>query len=236
MAEDKPKEVLTVDREHYVLDNLKLVHHLLHKYIKPHPNDYDDCYQEGCIGLTLAAIRFDETAGYGFTSYAVPMILGTVRTYLRNKRPLIRYSANMINLYTKIQQLKLDGLDDAGIMRHLNIGSSMYFEILNMNNTLSLDHTFGEDDSLSLAGTLGYTDKYFQSDKDFEESLEKVVSNLSDVYKAIYEEYIHSLYFGKKLTVRYLAQKHGISRTTVSKILKKLNTLYVKVLKDSDII
>lgn len=238
MNNEKPKEVLTPDREHYVLDNLRLVHHIIHRYIKPKPEDYEDCYQEGCVGLTLAAIRFKEDLGYKFSTYAVPLIIGTIRRYLREKKPLIKYSRNMIDLYMKIQQLKFEGLDDKQILKHLNIGSSMYFDILNMYNVTSLESEFNEDGSLTVADTLGVCDEYSDFDEEgFESALESVVKDMSVIYRAIYEEYIYSLYCGEeKLTQKYFAKKYNISQASVSKILKKLNKLYKTVLEQDGVI
>jgi RNA polymerase sigma factor (sigma-70 family) len=238
MVEEKPKEVLTADRKHYVLDNLNLVHHIVHKYIKPLPNEYEDCYQEGCVGLTLAAIRFDEGLGYKFSTYAVPMIIGTIKYYLRATRPLVKYSRNMVDLYTKIQQLKFEGLSDNQILEHLNIGSALYFDILNMYNVTSLDMELDEDSSMTVADTLGVYDENPDEESEyFEKSLESVVKNLSDIYRAIYEEYIYSLYCGsEKLTQKYFANKYGISQSHVSRILKKLNKLYKAVLEKDDLI
>lgn len=238
MADEKPKEVLTADREHYVLDNLNLVHHIVHKYIKPRPEEYEDCYQEGCVGLTLAAIRFKEELGYQFSTYAVPLIIGTIKRYLRDTRPLVKYSRKMIDLYTKIQQLKFEGLDDGQILKHLNLGSAMYFDILNMYNTTSLDYELDEDSSLTVADTLGVYDEEPNLDEgEFEKSLESVVKNMSGIYRAIYEEYIYSLYCGEeKLTQNYFAKKYGISQAQVSRILKKLNKLYKTVLERDGLI
>lgn len=238
MADEKPKEVLTADREHYVLDNLNLVHHIVHKYIKPRPEEYEDCYQEGCVGLTLAAIRFKEELGYQFSTYAVPLIIGTIKRYLRDTRPLVKYSRKMIELYTKIQQLKFEGLDDDQILKHLNLGSTMYFDILNMYNTTSLDYELDEDSSLTVADTLGVYDEEPNLDEgEFEKSLESVVKNMSGIYRAIYEEYIYSLYCGEeKLTQNYFAKKYGISQAQVSRILKKLNKLYKTVLERDGLI
>lgn len=238
MADEKPKEVLTADREHYVLDNLNLVHRIVHKYIKPRPEEYDDCYQEGCVGLTLAAIRFKEELDYQFSTYAVPLIIGTIRRYLRDTRPLVKYSRKMIDLYTKIQQLKFEGLDDEQILKRLNLGSAMYFDILNMYNTLSMDYELGEDSSLTVVDTLGVYDEEHNLDEgEFEKSLESVVKNVSGIYRAIYEEYIYSLYCGEeKLTQNYFAKKYGISQAQVSKILKKLNNLYKIVLERDGLI
>lgn len=238
MADEKPKEVLTVDREHYVLDNLNLVRHIVHKYIRPRPEDYEDCYQEGCLGLTLAAIRFKEELGFQFSTYAVPLIIGTIRRYLRDTRPLIKYSRNMINLYTKIQQLKFEGVNDDQILERLNLGSAMYYDILNMYNTTSLDEEIYEDSSLTVADTMGANDEHPDLDAEsFEKSLESVVKNMSDVYRAIYEEYIYSLYCGgEKLTQNYFAKKYGISQAQVSRILKKLTKLYKTVLEQDGMI
>ena len=231
----KQKEVLTADREHYVLDNLNLVHTVVHKYIKPRPEEYEDCYQEGCIGLIQAAIRFDESLGYKFSTYAVPLIIGTIKRYLRDTRPLVKYSRKMYELYTKIQQLKFEGLDDDQILKHLNLGSSMYFDIMNMYTTISMDYKLEEDSSLTVADTLGVYDDYSGIDNeesDFEKSLESVVKNMSGVYRAIYEEYIYNLYCcEEKLTQNYFAKKYNISQAQVSRILKKLNKLYKTTLE-----
>ena len=238
MVDEKPKEVLTADREHYVLDNLNLVHHIVHKYIKPKPEEYEDCYQEGCVGLTLAAIRFKEGLGYKFSTYAVPIIVGTIKMYLRNTRPLVKYSRNMIDLSVKIRQLKSEGMEDDQILRHLNLGSSMYFDILNMYNPVSLDCELYEDSSLTVSDILGSQDDELSWDEiQFEKTLESVVKNLSDIYRAIYEEYIYSLYCGgEKLTQSYFAKKYGISQAQVSRILKKLNKLYKTVLEREGLI
>ena len=60
---------------------------------------------------------------------------------------------------------------------------------------------------------------------------------MSGIYRAIYEEYIYSLYCGEeKLTQTYFAKKYGISQAQVSKILRKLNKLYKTVLERDGLI
>ena len=141
----------------------------------------------------------------------------------------------MLELYTKIQQLKFEGLDDDQILKQLDLGSSMYFDILNMYNTTSLDYELEEDSSLTVADTLGVCDKEPDFDDDesnFEKSLESVVKDMSGIYRAIYEEYIYSMYCGdEKLTQNYFAKKYGISQAQVSRIIRKLNKLYKTVLE-----
>lgn len=232
-----PLMPLPEERKPLVEDNIQLVHYILHNYIKPLSMDYEDCFQEGCYGLVKAAIGFDESLGYKFSTYAVPQIIGYVKRYLRDKKPMIKYSRSMMDLYTKIAVLKSQGKDDDEIIKELNIGSSMYFDILNIPNCASLDEVLGdEDSSFTLLDAVGVDFTSTTIGEAFAEymleaALEKVVINLSDKYKAIYEEYIYCLYYGEKLNQEYLADKYGIIQAQVSRIIKKLNKVYRQVLQ-----
>ena len=48
----------------------------------------DDLFQVGCIGLMKAIDNFDITQGVKFSTYAVPMIIGEIRRYLRDNNSL----------------------------------------------------------------------------------------------------------------------------------------------------
>ncbi len=50
--------------------------------------DSEELYQQGCMGLVKAIQRFDLNAGVQFSTYAVPMILGELRRYLRDDSPV----------------------------------------------------------------------------------------------------------------------------------------------------
>ena len=64
------QEKLPKERESLVTDNLNLVHFILKKtfHMSPYQTEYDDYYQEGCIGLILSAMRFDESKGFKFST------------------------------------------------------------------------------------------------------------------------------------------------------------------------
>ncbi len=70
-------------KEKLVNGNLKLVLSLLKKYVNRTDN-MDDLFQIGCIGLIKAVDNFDLSHGVKFSTYAVPMILGEVKRYLRD--------------------------------------------------------------------------------------------------------------------------------------------------------
>lgn len=68
--------------ENLVTENLGLVH-LSAKRFAQRGIDYEDIYQAGCLGLIKAAKKFDESLGYKFSTYAVPVIIGEIKGLFR---------------------------------------------------------------------------------------------------------------------------------------------------------
>ena len=50
--------------------------------------EYEDLYQYGCIGLMKAVDRFDANYNVRFSTYAVPIIMGEIRRFLRDDGPV----------------------------------------------------------------------------------------------------------------------------------------------------
>ena len=61
----------------------------------------DDIFQVGCIGLIKAIDNFDTSHNVKFSTYAVPMIIGEIRRYLRDYNP-IRVSRSMRDTATRL--------------------------------------------------------------------------------------------------------------------------------------
>ena len=74
-------------REKYIKGNLRLVLSVIQRFSSNHENA-DDLFQVGCIGLMKAIDNFDRTLDVKFSTYAVPMILGEVRRYLRDNNSI----------------------------------------------------------------------------------------------------------------------------------------------------
>lgn len=74
-------------REQLIAGNLRLVLSVIQKFIGRGEN-VDDLFQVGCIGLIKAIDNFDITQNVRFSTYAVPMILGEVRRYLRDNNSI----------------------------------------------------------------------------------------------------------------------------------------------------
>ena len=74
-------------RETYIRGNLRLVLSVIRRFSASNEN-VDDLFQIGCIGLIKAIDNFDITQNVKFSTYAVPMILGEVRRYLRDNNSI----------------------------------------------------------------------------------------------------------------------------------------------------
>ena len=70
-------------REKYIRGNLRLVLSILQRFSNSNEN-VDDLFQIGCIGLIKAVDNFDDTLNVKFSTYAVPMIAGEIKRFLRD--------------------------------------------------------------------------------------------------------------------------------------------------------
>ncbi|MCL2286277.1 MAG: RNA polymerase sporulation sigma factor SigG [Firmicutes bacterium] len=74
-------------RERYIFGNLRLVLSIIQRFNRR--GEYvDDIFQVGCIGLIKAIDNFDTSHGVQFSTYAVPMIIGEIRRYLRDNNTI----------------------------------------------------------------------------------------------------------------------------------------------------
>lgn len=74
-------------RERYIKGNLRLVLSVIKRFSNSSEN-VDDLFQIGCVGLIKAIDNFDTTLNVKFSTYAVPMILGEIRRYLRDNNSI----------------------------------------------------------------------------------------------------------------------------------------------------
>lgn len=74
-------------REKFIVGNMRLVLSLVKRFWSKNANA-DDVFQAGCIGLIKAIDNFDLRVGVKFSTYAVPMIVGEIKRYLRDSNSL----------------------------------------------------------------------------------------------------------------------------------------------------
>lgn len=81
-------------REKYIEGNLRLVLSVIKRFASSNEN-VDDLFQIGCIGLIKAIDNFDSSLNVKFSTYAVPMIIGEIRRFLRDNSSSIRVSRSL---------------------------------------------------------------------------------------------------------------------------------------------
>ena len=91
-------------REEFIRGNLRLVLSVIQRFSGRGEN-VDDLFQVGCIGLIKALDNFDVTQNVRFSTYAVPMIIGEIRRYLRDNSA-IRVSRSMRDTAYKALQAR----------------------------------------------------------------------------------------------------------------------------------
>ena len=91
-------------REEFIKGNLRLVLSVIQRFAG-RGESADDVFQIGCIGLIKAIDNFDLSQNVQFSTYAVPMIIGEVRRYLRDNNS-IRVSRSLRDLAYKVLAIK----------------------------------------------------------------------------------------------------------------------------------
>lgn len=91
-------------RDKLVNCNLKLVFNLVKRF-QNRGYELEDLFQIGCIGLMKAIDKFDLNYDVKFSTYAVPMIVGEIRRFLRDDNP-VKVSRSVKELAYKIQQVR----------------------------------------------------------------------------------------------------------------------------------
>lgn len=107
LSNEEKKELLVkikngdmLAREKFINGNLRLVLSVIKRFYARGENA-DDLFQVGCIGLIKAMDNFDDTQNCQFSTYAVPMIIGEVKRYLRDNNT-IRVSRSIRDLAYKV--------------------------------------------------------------------------------------------------------------------------------------
>ena len=209
-------------REKYIEGNLRLVLSVIKRFSNSNEN-VDDLFQIGCIGLIKAIDNFDASLNVRFSTYAVPMIVGEIRRFLRDSSP-IRVSRSIKDtaykaIYTREnltrKNLKEPTLEE--IAAEVSISKEEILYALDaIQNPLSLYEPVFTDGSDTLYVMDQVSDK-----KNKEETWVEHLS-LNDAMRRLSDrefEIISLRFFGGK-TQMEVAQLVGISQAQVSRLEK----------------
>ncbi len=148
-------------REALVKENIALVKYLVKRFAG-RGAEMEDLFQYGCMGLVKAIDRFDPARPVRFSTYAVPVILGEIRRYLRDDGPIhisrtIHERARDIRAFAgdffmaHARQPTVEEISEA-----LNLsGEDVLLAVNSKSEVRSLDAPTGDDGSPRLMDTLG---------------------------------------------------------------------------------
>ncbi len=210
-------------REQFIKGNLRLVLSIIQRFSNSGEN-IDDLFQIGCIGLMKAIDNFDVTLNVKFSTYAVPMIIGEIRRYLRDNNS-IRVSRSIRDtaykaIYTKELMMKKSDKEPTveEIAKKLEIApEDIVFALDAIQSPVSLyEPVYAESgDTLYIMDQI--SDKKNKEDNWIEEiSLKAAINRLSDREHKI----INMRYFEGK-TQMEVAEEINISQAQVSRLEKK---------------
>lgn len=207
-------------KDELVSGNLKLVLSILRKFSNRVDN-MDDLFQVGCIGLIKAIENFDLSHEVRFSTYAVPMILGEIKRYLRDNNS-VRIARSIKDTAYKANKVKEELTNELGkepsihmIATKLNMSD---FEVGNaldsMKDTISMSEPIYSDggDTIFLEDQL--KDKK-NEDFDLHVELKDAIAKLKEKEQFIIRE---RYLIGK--TQMELANEIGISQAQISRLEK----------------
>ena len=209
-------------RERYIKGNLRLVLSVIRRFQNSNEN-VDDLFQIGCIGLMKAIDNFDTTLQVKFSTYAVPMIIGEIRRYLRDNNS-IRVSRSLRDIaykaiyarenYTKknLREPTITEIaEETGIEKELIV-----YAMDAIQNPVSLFEPVYTEGGDTLYGMDQISDKKNREERWIENlSLREAMQRLSERERNIIEM---RFYEGK--TQMEVAQEVGISQAQVSRLEK----------------
>lgn len=200
--------------------NLKLVLSILKKFSNRSDN-LDDLFQVGCVGLMKAIDNFDLSHNVRFSTYAVPMILGEVRRYLRDNNTL-RVARSLKDTAYKVLKLKEEITNALGrdptieeLAKRLEISEFDIIEALDaMKDPVSMFEPIYNDggDTIYLFDQIE-DKKDTSSDWDMKIAVDKALKKLKEK-----EQFILNQRFVMGKTQMEIANEIGISQAQVSRL------------------
>lgn len=208
-------------KEKLLKENSPLIKSVIKRY-KDKGIEYDDLFQLGSLGFLKAINNFDETFGVKFSTYAVPMIAGEVKRYLRDNGILkVSRSTKMLNIKinkfieTYISEYEKSPCVDE-ISKQFNISNAeVVFAMESNQNPISIYSCVGESDSNQI---LLEKIEFCNMDKDMDLFL--IYNILKTLPKR--DRKIIMLRFFRDKTQKEIAEKLGVSQVQVSRLECKI--------------
>ena len=213
-------------RGKFVLCNMRLVLSVVQRYAS-RTNNMDDLFQVGCVGLLKAVDNFDVSYNLKFSTYAVPMIIGEIRRFLRegNSLHVSRSVRDMAFLALQTREKLEYDTDKQATMDDIAKELGQPVEVIKnaldaISEPVSLFEPVYSDESDSVLVMDQIDDKKNTDEKWLENiSLCQAIKKLGEREKQI----LHKRYFEGKTQMEISAEV-GISQAQVSRLEKNAMT------------
>lgn len=220
---EKAKAGDNTAEEELVNTNLGLVRSLARRFCN-YDIEYEDLYQAGCIGLLKAIRSFDSDRGVMFSTYAVPVIAGEIKRYIRDNGP-VKVSRSLKELSMKIQKVREQFLREyecepttSQIARELSVSSEEIVMAMEAAAyPLSLDEPVNGDDAgkdITLGDAVG--------DETFTEKIDYLALKEALYYLSPDDRKIIVLRYFKDKTQKETAILLNMTQVQVSRREKKI--------------
>ncbi|MBF8982232.1 RNA polymerase sporulation sigma factor SigG [Lutibacter sp. B2] len=209
-------------REEFIQGNLRLVLSVIQRF-NNRGEHVDDLFQIGCIGLIKAIDNFDLSHNVKFSTYAVPMIIGEIRRYLRDNNS-IRVSRSLRDTAYKALQIRDHLINKhskeptvAEIAKELNVNrEEVVFALDAIQDPISLFEPIYHDSGDAIFVMDQVSDEKSEDESWLEGiALREALRKLNDR-----EKHILTLRFFKGRTQMEVAEEIGISQAQVSRLEK----------------
>ena len=197
-------------------ENMPLVAAIARRYQNCGLNQ-EDMMQLGSIGLLQALRRFDPDRGLCFSTYAVPLIAGEIRRFLRDDG-MVKFSREAKSLALKIERVRRErgDLTVAELSKQLNVpAEDIMAALASREGALSLDAPTDEDGT-DLNAFLGSSDADTEGDALRRAELSELFSLLSERERQV----LYLRYFRDR-TQAEVGKRLGLSQVQISRIEKK---------------
>ena len=219
-------------KDELINGNLKLVLSILRKY-NNRTDNLDDLFQVGCVGLIKAIDNFDLAHEVKFSTYAVPMILGEIKRYLRDNSSL-RVTRNLKDIAYKGLKAKEELTNKlnreptmkeiADVLELTELEVMQAFEAV--KDAISMSEPIYSDGGDTIYLEEQIADKKDKIGQDMNIMLKEALNKLKAKEKYI----IYKRYF-EGITQMELSEEIGISQAQISRIEKNCLDNMKKILK-----
>ena len=219
----KAKNGDELSKQTLIENNVLLVKSIVYRF-KNKGVDFDDLYQLGCMGLLKAIYNFDESYNVKFSTYAVPMIIGEIKRFLRDDGEIkvsriIKYNAQKISKFSEEYNLKFGEEPTVEtVSKNLNLTVEDVVLALDSNKiTVSLYDNIGDETDKNQCLIDKIPSPENEEDKVEKLYIKQLISKLTER-----EQKLIILRYFRDRTQSEIAENLGVSQVQISRLESKI--------------